>query len=81
MDKRQPDAETTRDLAALPSDLQPLYRRLTDDGNAWQAASARRLASLAQVLTTDVERMVNDRTAQPRSLVSFPHKGRRARGF
>jgi hypothetical protein len=71
MDKRQPDAETTRDLAALPSDLQPLYRRLTDDGNAWQAASARRLASLAQVLTDDVERMANDRNAQqPHPLVS-----------
>src|SRR6185312_1297724 len=64
MANQRPDAEMARDLAALSTDLQPLYRRLTDDGNAWQAASARQLASLAQVLTADVERMVNDRTAQ-----------------
>jgi hypothetical protein len=62
MANQHPDTEMTRDLAALPSDLQPLYRRLSDDGNAWQAASARRLASLAQALTDDVERMVLDRS-------------------
>ena len=62
MANQHPDTETTRDLAALPSDLRPLYRRLSDDGNAWQAASARRLASLAQALTDDVERMVLDRS-------------------
>ncbi|HEY7342170.1 MAG TPA: sialidase family protein [Ktedonobacterales bacterium] len=72
MAKQRPDVETAQDLAALPSELQPLYRRLADDGNAWQAASAQRLASLAQALTDDVERMVNDRTAQRHSLVSSP---------
>jgi hypothetical protein len=64
MANQRPDVETARDLAALSTDLQPLYLRLTDDGNAWQAASARRLASLAQALTADVERMVIDSTAQ-----------------
>ncbi len=60
MANQRPDAEIAHDLAALPSDLQPLYRRLTDDGNAWRAASAQWLASLAQLLTDDVERMALD---------------------
>jgi len=29
MANQLPDAETARDLEALPADLQPLYRRLT----------------------------------------------------
>lgn len=72
MANQRPDVETARDLAALSTDLQPLYQRLSDDGNAWQAASARRLASLAQALTADVERMANDRIVQPHPSVSSP---------
>jgi hypothetical protein len=48
-----PDSEAThktRELNDLPSDLQPLYRRLTDDGNAWQASSAQKVTALAQTL-------------------------------
>jgi hypothetical protein len=60
MANQLPDAETARDLEALPADLQPLYRRLTDDGAAWQAASAAKFASLARALVADVERIASD---------------------
>ena len=60
MANQRPDAETARDLEALPVDLQPLYRRLTDDGAAWQAASAARFALLARTLVADVERIASD---------------------
>ncbi|HKW22522.1 MAG TPA: hypothetical protein VJO13_14150 [Ktedonobacterales bacterium] len=58
-----PDSEATHethDLNELPSDLQPLYRRLTDDGNAWQASSAEKLTALAQTLVARVEHMAPD---------------------
>jgi hypothetical protein len=57
MANQRPDAETAQDLASLPSDLQPLYRRLTDDGNAWQASSAEKLTALARTLVARVEHM------------------------
>ena len=60
MANQLPDAETVRDLEALPADLQPLYQRLTDDGAAWQAASAARFALLARTLVADVERIASD---------------------
>ena len=60
MANQLPDAETARDLEALPADLQPLYQRLTDDGAAWQAASADTFASLARSLVADVERIASD---------------------
>ncbi len=60
MANQLPDAETARDLEALPADLQPLYQRLTDDGAAWQAASADRFALLARTLVADVERIASD---------------------
>ena len=45
---------------ALPTDLQPLYQRLSDDGAAWQAASADRFALMARTLVADVERIASD---------------------
>src|SRR6185312_6871599 len=54
------DSEAPRDLdelEALPADLQPLYQRLSDDGVAWQAASAGKIAALAQTLVARVEQM------------------------
>ncbi|MGE5335667.1 MAG: sialidase family protein [Nitrososphaerota archaeon] len=56
----QPDAEMARDLEALPAELHPLYQRLADDGAVWQAASAEKLAPLAQSLATVIERMASD---------------------
>lgn len=55
-----PDSEATHethDLNELPSELQSLYRRLTDDGNAWQASSAEKLTALAQTLVARAEHM------------------------
>src|SRR6185312_2867405 len=57
MDNNLPDSEVTRDLSALPPELQPLYRRLADDGASWQAASAEKLTALAQTLVASAERM------------------------
>lgn len=57
MAKQHPDTEMARDMAALPSNLQPLYRRLADDGNAWQAASAEKLTALAKTLVARAEHM------------------------
>lgn len=51
------DAETARELQALPADLQELYQRLSADGAAWQAASADKLNTVAQTLLADIERM------------------------
>src|SRR5690348_12576562 len=47
----------THEMNDLPSDLQPLYRRLADDGASWQAASADKLTSLAQTLVASAEQM------------------------
>ncbi|HEU4783833.1 MAG TPA: sialidase family protein [Ktedonobacterales bacterium] len=55
-----PDSEATdetHELNELPSDLQPLYRRLADDGASWQAASAEKLTALAQTLVARAEHM------------------------
>lgn len=60
MANQHPDAEAARDLKALPADLQALYQRLSEDGHVWQAASAERLATLAESLVADIERMVGD---------------------
>src|SRR6185312_5250022 len=57
MDNNLPDSEVTRDLSALPPELQPLYRRLADDGASWQASSAEKLTALAQTLVARVEHM------------------------
>ena len=54
-------------LEALPADLQPLYQRLTDDGAAWQAASAAMFASLARALVADVERIASDGSIDARA--------------
>lgn len=64
------DSETPRDLAeleTLPADLRPLYRRLSDDGAAWQAASAGKITTMAQALVADIERMSADISTDPSS--------------
>ncbi len=56
-----PDSEATyetHELNELSTELQPLYRRLTDDGASWQAASAEKLTALTQKLVASAERMV-----------------------
>ena len=58
------EQERQGDLEILPADLQPLYQRLSEDGAAWQAASAGRIAALAQSLLSDIERMTAS-TAHP----------------
>lgn len=63
----QPDVEMARDLEALPAELHPLYQRLADDGAVWQAASAEKLAPLAQSLATAVERIASDGSLAPRA--------------
>lgn len=55
-----PDSETVREQKALPAELQAIYQRLSHDGAVWQAASAERLASLAQSLVDDIERMASE---------------------
>src|SRR5690348_2943033 len=55
-----PDSEATHEtpeLDELAAELQPLYRRLTDDGASWQAASAEKLSALAQTLVARAERL------------------------
>ena len=51
------EQERQGDLEILPADLQPRFQRLSEDGAAWQAASAGRIAALAQSLVSDIERM------------------------
>ena len=58
------EQERQGDLEILPADLQPLYQRLSEDGAAWQAASAGKIAALAQSLVSDIERMTAS-TADP----------------
>ena len=66
-----PDAWSAReqerqgDLEILPADLQPLYQRLSEDGAAWQAASAGKIAAQAQALVNDIERMAGDLSPNP----------------
>jgi hypothetical protein len=54
------DSETVREEKALPAELQTMYQRLSHDGAVWQAASANRLASLAQSLVDDIERIASE---------------------
>ena len=58
------EQERQGDLEILPADLQPLYQRLSEDGAAWQAASAGKIAALAMSLVSDIERMTAS-TADP----------------
>lgn len=65
MTNQSPEGRAPHDLdelETLPADLQPLYQQLSDDGAAWQAASAGKIAALAQALVTDVERMTSERS-------------------
>ena len=50
MTNQSPEGRAPHDLdelETLPADLQPLYQQLSDDGAAWQAASAGKIAALA----------------------------------
>jgi hypothetical protein len=57
------DDEARRDLDVLPTELQPLYRRLVRDGTDWRAASSGGVAALTQTLTRDAEERATSASA------------------